>query len=308
MTSSADIWTVLLAIAERRRAGSLPADGFRCGLDDDRLVCEPLGIDRLSASDALVISDGRTCSPGPAMSCAERTLAEPLLPLLDARPGQAVVVAHLGQSIDGCIATRSGHSSVVTGPADFEHMHRLRALADAIVVGGGTVAADDPQLTTRSVEGPDPVRVIIDPAARLDASYGVFTDGESKTLHVIGNDLPAPSDARFSRGYESMRLPRDDHGAIDPAAVLDNLVARGLCAIFVEGGGVTVTRWLEAGLLDRLQIAVAPVIIGAGRPGLQLPSALTMKESLRPPCTLHRLGDDVLWDFNLACSDQTRRS
>lgn len=256
--------------------------------------------DTLPATEALVISDGASCSPGPAMSKADWAMAEPLLALLAARPGHAVVVAHLGQSIDACIATRSGHSTVVTGPEDFEHMHRLRALADAIVVGGGTVAADDPELTTRSVEGPDPVRVVIDPDARLDARHGVFSDGRSATLHIIGDDRSVPDDARLSPGYEVLRVARNDSGGIDLPALLDSLVARGLCAIFVEGGGVTVTRWLEAGLLDRLQIAVAPVIIGAGRPGLQLPSALTMADSLRPPCTLHRLGDDVLWDFDLS--------
>ncbi len=69
--------------------------------------------------------------------------------------------------------------------------------------------------------------------------------------------------------------------------------------MFVEGGGVTVSRWMNAGLLDRLQVATAPVLIGAGRPALQLPPAINMDAAQRPPHRLYRMGKDVLWDFDL---------
>ena len=77
-----------------------------------------------------------------------------------------LVLAQLGQSLDGFIASRTGHAEFVTGPEDREHLHRLRALVDAVVVGVGTVAADDCRLTVRAVPGPHPTRVVLDPSAR----------------------------------------------------------------------------------------------------------------------------------------------
>ena len=95
------------------------------------------------------------------------------LPMCGSAP---LTIGHLGQSIDGYVATRSGDSSYVNGPENILHLHRLRALCDAVVVGAGTIAADDPRLTTRLVTGANPVRVILDPelAAPADASsvYG----------------------------------------------------------------------------------------------------------------------------------------
>ena len=80
-----------------------------------------------------------------------------------------VVVGQIGQSLDGRIATSSGHSKYINGPAGLAHLHRLRALVDAVVIGVGTALADDPQLTVRRVAGPHPVRVVIDPRGRLRA-------------------------------------------------------------------------------------------------------------------------------------------
>eukprot|EP01041_Mallomonas_annulata_P020239 gene20239-39928_t len=106
-------------------------------------------------------------------------------PLLDARlaPGSSPwVVAQLGQSLDGFVATATGDSYYVNGPHCLLHLHRLRALCDAVLVGAGTVAIDNPQLTTRRVPGPQPVRVVMDPDARLDGGSRVFRDGMAPTL------------------------------------------------------------------------------------------------------------------------------
>lgn len=292
-------WQLLLAVAECRRAGSLPGLGTGCRFEDGALVIESTS-DEIVPTTAQLHRDAHgEFVAGTALSDEQRDFVTPFLPLLAAGPDRPVVIAHLGQSIDGCIATASGHSHVVTGHEDFVHMHRLRALADAVVVGGGTIAADDPQLTTRLVEGPDPVRVVIDPEARLPSACGVFSDRRAATVQIVS---PAAHDAAVVDARSSQQIvvevPRDAVGTCLPDLV-ETLGQRGLHAIFVEGGGVTVTRFLEAGLLDRLHIAVAPVIIGNGRPGLQLPSALTMSDSLRPPCEIRRLGDDVLWDFDL---------
>src|SRR5215210_2131153 len=91
-------------------------------------------------------------------------------PLRTGAVDDLVIVGQVGQSLDGRIATTSGHSHYINGPEGLAHLHRLRALVDAVVVGIGTVLADDPQLTVRRVAGPNPARVVIDPGGRLTAS------------------------------------------------------------------------------------------------------------------------------------------
>ena len=119
---------------------------------------------------------------------------------LRATPAQPLTVGHLGQSLDGFIATHSGDSQFVTGEENLRHMHRMRALSDAVLVGAGTVAADDPQLTTRQVTGPSPLRVVIDPMRRLPDTYRVFHDDAAPTLYVCGR-------TRIARGRTASAPP-----------------------------------------------------------------------------------------------------
>lgn len=217
------------------------------------------------------------------MSEAESLLA----PLLHA---ESFTLAQIGQSLDGRIATESGHSHYVTGPENLDHLHRLRALVDAVVVGAGTVAEDDPQLTVRRVAGANPVRVVLDPRRRLPLERKVFTDAAAPTLLLAG------SGAGERHGEaEILTLPVGADG-FAPADVLAALHARGFKRILVEGGGVTISRFLQAGLLDRLHIAVAPLLIGSGRPGLALPPIHHLSEALRPQVRVFPMGTDTLFD------------
>src|SRR5438105_3284349 len=112
---------------------------------------------------------------------SRRAFIDLYLPICSATVARPVTVGHLGESLDGFIATRSGESQWVTGEQNMLHMHRLRALSDAVVVGAGTIAADDPQLTTRLVTGSNPLRVVLDPGRRLGADHRVFTDDAAET-------------------------------------------------------------------------------------------------------------------------------
>lgn len=217
----------------------------------------------------------------------------------DAR--RPAVVAHLGQSIDGFIATGSGDSYYVTGPENLDHLHRMRAIADAVVVGAGTVAADDPALTARRVPGRNPVRVVLDRRRRLHAGYRVFTDAAAPTLLLCseGRDVPV------KHGNAQVVQVA---GSCSAAAVVATLLERGLHRVFVEGGGRVVSEFLAAGVLHRLQLGIAPVLIGAGRRGVVAPSHSRMRDCLRPPHTLYRMGADLLFDYDLRAARTAKRS
>ena len=171
----------------------------------------------------------------------------------------------------------------------------MRALCDAVIVGAGTVAADDPQLTTREVPGPNPLRVVLDPRRRLDPARRLFTDRAAASLLVHGASVAAAA----PRGVETLALPLGPAG-LDLAALVAALRARGCHRLFVEGGACTVAGFLQAGLLSRLQIAVAPLLIGAGRPTIRLPGSLSLSACLRAHHRVFRMGTDVLFDLDLA--------
>jgi len=202
------------------------------------------------------------------------------------------VLGRLAQSLDGRIATSTGASHWISGREDIVHTHRLRALFDAVVVGAGTVRADDPQLTTREVEGPSPIRVVLDTEFRLDARYRVFGEGP-RTLLLCADD--APGEDRV--GHASvLRLPRAGRG-LEIGAVLAALAERGLRRLVVEGGGITVSRFLVAGALDRLHVTVAPLLIGSGVPAFTLPETATLADVMRFEWSVHRIGADLLLDI-----------
>jgi riboflavin-specific deaminase-like protein len=219
------------------------------------------------------------------------------LPICSATRTHPITVGHLGQSLDGFIATHSGDSQYVTGQENILHLHRMRALSDAIVVGAGTVAADDPQLTTRHVLGPSPLRVVLDPMRRLGEHYKVFRDNLAETLYICGRSVVGSDESHVGRA--ALVAVADTPNGLDVAEVTRLLRARGCHRIFVEGGGVTVSMFLEANLLDRLLVAIAPLIIGNGRPAIRLPPRAALSDCRRPAYRVFRMGGDVFFDCEL---------
>ncbi|MFG1362582.1 RibD family protein [Xanthobacter versatilis] len=205
------------------------------------------------------------------------------------------VVAQLGQSLDGRIATPSGESKYINGPHALDHLHALRADVDAVVVGVGTVIADDPLLTVRRVAGQSPARVIIDPSGRADPAARCFAPDGARRLVLRRAGIAAP----VAEGVEVVAM--EGAGAFEPAAMLEALAARGLTRILVEGGAHTLSAFLEAGCLDALHVFVSPVILGAGRIGLTRKACDTLADALRPAARAHVFPDgDVLFACDLA--------
>ncbi|HWS76713.1 MAG TPA: RibD family protein [Quisquiliibacterium sp.] len=221
-------------------------------------------------------------------------------PLVADRAG-SWVIGQLGQSLDGRCATPTGCSHYINGPAAIVHLHRLRALVDAVLVGVGTVAADDPALTVRHVDGPSPCRVVIDPRGRIAPHARVLADDGCRRILVTLPDAAPPPP-----GVERLTVRGDRGGRIEPAAIVEALAGLGLRRLLVEGGAVTLSRFLEARCLDRMHLAVAPLIIGSGPTGINLPPIDRLDSALRPRTRCYRLGDDVLWDVDLAAGRSPR--
>ena len=288
-------WKALLLARDRWRVGN---------------STEPI---RLAANAAtlLELSPDRTWqSFGNTVQADAALLLNRYLPLL----APQLVIGQLGQSLDGRIATTNGHSHYVTGPESLVHLHRLRALVDAVVVGAGTVLADDPQLTVRHCPGPNPLRVVLDPLRKLPPHRRLFCDGQAPTLVLaavqaaVPVPVPVPATATATaivpapaanRAETAQLSVADDGSGFAPAEVLSLLAARGAHRILVEGGGITVSRFLAAGALDRLHVVVAPMLIGSGRPGLTLPAIDHLDQALRPAHRRESLGEDVLYELQL---------
>jgi riboflavin-specific deaminase-like protein len=216
-------------------------------------------------------------------------------PLRRGRVDDLVVVAQMGQSIDGRIATESGNSKYINGAAGLDHLHQLRALVDAVVVGVGTAVADNPQLTVRRVHGPNPARIVIDPRGRLPVGSRLLVNDGARRIVVVGPDA-APD---FPAGTEILRVSLTA-GRASPAEILDRLAERGLRRVLIEGGAQTVSSFLMAMCLDRLHIVTAPMLLGGGQPSIELPPVARADEALRPPVRAHLLADEVLFDVDLS--------
>jgi riboflavin-specific deaminase-like protein len=188
----------------------------------------------------------------------------------------------------------TGESRWINRSAALDHLHRLRASVDAVVVGIGTALADDPQLTVRRVPGNSPARVVIDPFGQLPATARCLRDDGVRRLIV-----------RASRAVPV--LPSVEAVAIDsspaalpPQAIVAALFERGLRRLLVEGGARTISQFIDAGAVDRLHVLLAPLIIGSGRTGLELTPIARLSDARRPHTQVHVLADgDVLFDCDL---------
>jgi riboflavin-specific deaminase-like protein len=244
----------------------------------------------------LAIRAGTACACcGGPWSEGERAALDLYAPLARRDLGPAVV-AQIGQSLDGRVATVAGDASDVSGPDGHAHLHRMRALVDGVVIGIGTALHDHPRLTVRLCEGQSPVRIVIDSKGRLPGDAPVLRADGIRSIIIQAVAQPRPDHV------EVLQLPLVD-GKFSPKAILQGLRQAGLNSILVEGGGITIANFLDADALGRLQVAVSPLVIGGG------PIALTrtvqhakLADCLRPDTRVFGLGTDVVFDCGLTAA------
>jgi len=209
------------------------------------------------------------------------------------------VIGQLGQSLDGRIATPTGASKYINGQEALAHLHRLRARVHAVLIGVGTAVADDPQLTTRHVPGPDPVRVVLDPRGRLPDGPAMLSDGAAPVISITCRGVEGVP------GTETLPLPCNGKGRIDPRTIIQALAKRGLTRLLVEGGAETLAGFLDADAIDELHLMLAPIVLGSGKTGLNLSPIRRLDEALRPLVRMMRFHDG---DMLCMCDLDERRA
>jgi diaminohydroxyphosphoribosylaminopyrimidine deaminase / 5-amino-6-(5-phosphoribosylamino)uracil reductase len=207
-------------------------------------------------------------------------------------------------TLDGKIADVHGGSKWITGEAARLHAHRLRADSDAIVVGLTTALRDDPALTVRLGEPwpREPYRVVLDTAARLGADARLIQAGTpARALIAVGAEAPAERVAALTRAGATVLRVATRGGRLDVAALLARLFELDVRAVLVEGGGETHAAFLEAGVIDRVALFLAPLLLGGREaPGVLGGAGRELKSALRlGPLSVTSLGDDVLLEADV---------
>ena len=204
------------------------------------------------------------------------------------------VVLKYAQTLDGRIATSGGDSKWISGPQERRVAHALRAACDAVLVGAGTVLADDPLLTVRMVPGASPIRVVLDSTLRVPADALVF--GPDAATIVLTSERSDPDRRAALRG-QGVKVEVVDAGpaGIDLAAGLARLRSLGIRCLLVEGGSRVITSVLRGRLADRVVVAVAPLLLGTGTDAVGDLGAGLVRDGLRlHNQSVHQLGPDLM--------------
>jgi 5-amino-6-(5-phosphoribosylamino)uracil reductase/diaminohydroxyphosphoribosylaminopyrimidine deaminase/5-amino-6-(5-phosphoribosylamino)uracil reductase len=203
----------------------------------------------------------------------------------------------MAQTLDGCIATRSGQSQWISSRADVVHSHRLRALHDAVMVGGNTLREDNPRLTVRRVHGSDPVRVLIGRAEEGDHADYRYTQLRGKTL-ILSRDVDREETAPASTdGREVRRVPvaAGGDGIVSPREIVSVLKDHGIRTLFIEGGGITVSHFVRERRIDLLHLLVAPITLGSGIRSIDLPPVDRIEDGMEWGMEHFDLGGEILF-------------
>jgi len=215
------------------------------------------------------------------------------------KSGTPYVTVKYAQTLDGRIATKTGNSQWISSEALRKYVHRLRAVNDCIMVGVGTVIADDPQLNVRYVRGNNPLRVVVDSKLRIPIKSFVLKDNNSH-LTTIATTSKAPSrkvTAVKGLGAEVLVVKKDKKGGVSLRDLLRELGKRGIMSVMVEGGSEIVTSLLRANLVDKMIILTAPKIMGKGLEAIGDLGVCKIKDTIKfSSFKTMRKGDDLVFE------------
>jgi len=233
-----------------------------------------------SQADAVFVLDGlirvRTVRGG-GLSAPVIHLLKTYLPYVFGsmharRLGRAFTVCHFAQTLDGRIATLAGDSRRIGGPANLVHAHRMRALSDGVLIGSRTLRRDRPRLSVRYVEGAQPARLVLGSSPEGLTALTATKGGDVYLVGGKGDGAPP--------GVSLVPLSRTN-GFLPTSDILRELLRRGIRSVYIEGGAVTTSRFLNEGNVDVLQVHVAPMILGSGLSAFRLPPVPDVGSSLR---------------------------
>jgi 5-amino-6-(5-phosphoribosylamino)uracil reductase/diaminohydroxyphosphoribosylaminopyrimidine deaminase/5-amino-6-(5-phosphoribosylamino)uracil reductase len=214
-----------------------------------------------------------------------------------APPDRPSITIKIAQTLDGRIATRTGQSQWITCEPSRALAHELRATHDAVLVGIGTVLFDNPRLTVRLVEGPDPLRVVVDTTLRIPLTSHLLTDAPERTICAAAGDAPIERVRAIELVGARVLFGRRGDAGLDLVDLLRRLRDDGIRSLMVEGGSGITTSLLRSRLVDRLVVCIAPKVLGSGLDAVgdlgirDLAQALTFRET-----TVRQLGPDIVFD------------
>lgn len=196
--------------------------------------------------------------------------------------GRPLVTLKMALTIDGRLGAPDGSARWITSPETRARVHRRRAEADVVMVGAGTVLADDPQLTARDVGASrQPVRIAVDAAGRISSGARLFSD-DAPTLVATTDRCPHEVQTAWKEaGAEVVVLPEDEAGGVDLDALVAHLGERDVLDLYCEGGGSLATSILRLDLADRLEVHLGPFVVGRGGPEIGDVGVTTMADAHR---------------------------
>ncbi len=205
-----------------------------------------------------------------------------LLPIL--RKNKKLVIAQIGQSIDGRIALNNGNSHYINNPKSIIYLHCLRSISDAIIVGSNTIKKDDPLLTTRKIKGTNPKRIIIDGSLSLNNKYKIFNDGNENII--------------FTKSNKNIRLNNSTIIRLKEKNFTKNFITEikklKYNNILVEGGSKTISELINNKYIDILQFMIAPILIGSGINSLNLKEISNLDKAIRPKHNFNELENEII--------------
>ena len=209
------------------------------------------------------------------------------------------ITVSFAQSLDGRVATRTGHSQWISGAPTLDLAHQLRDRNDAILVGVGTVLADNPQLTCRIAGGHSPVRVVRDTSLRTPPESVVAQTATSVPTLLFASPAHDPARARVleEQGVEIITAAVTESGLLDLERVFEALSGRGIGTLLIEGGQGVITSVLRHSLCDRMIVVMAPMVIGEGVSSVGELGVDHLTQAVRGR-TVHveQMGQDVVWE------------